>query len=59
MIIYDISVFSCQLPSPQDLFALLFLNLASGSTMATIISDDELFMYAERAKGKVVVLTGM
>jgi NAD(P)-dependent dehydrogenase (short-subunit alcohol dehydrogenase family) len=26
--------------------------------MTTIISDDELFTYAERAKGKVVVLTG-
>ncbi|KAF8487494.1 NAD(P)-binding protein [Russula ochroleuca] len=26
--------------------------------MTTIISDDELFKYAERAKGKVVVLTG-
>ena len=26
--------------------------------MTTIISDDELFAYAERAKGKVVVLTG-
>ncbi|KAH9980435.1 NAD(P)-binding protein [Russula compacta] len=26
--------------------------------MTTVISDDELFMYAERAKGKVVVLTG-
>jgi hypothetical protein len=26
--------------------------------MTTIISDDEVFMYAERAKGKVVVLTG-
>ncbi|KAI9445660.1 hypothetical protein BJY52DRAFT_1096974, partial [Lactarius psammicola] len=24
----------------------------------TVISDDELFVYAERAKGKVVVLTG-
>jgi len=27
--------------------------------MTTIVSDDELFAYAERAKGKVVVLTGM
>lgn len=26
--------------------------------MTTVISDDELFAYAERAKGKVVVLTG-
>ena len=26
--------------------------------MTTIISDDELFAYADRAKGKVVVLTG-
>jgi len=26
--------------------------------MATVISDEELFVYAERAKGKVVVLTG-
>lgn len=26
--------------------------------MTTVVSDDELFMYAERAKGKVVVLTG-
>jgi hypothetical protein len=26
--------------------------------MTTIISDDELFTYAERAKEKVVILTG-
>jgi len=26
--------------------------------MTTVISDDELFMYAERAEGKVVILTG-
>jgi hypothetical protein len=26
--------------------------------MTTIISDGELFTYADRAKGKVVVLTG-
>ena len=36
---------------PLSLLALIL-------TMTTIISDDELFMYAERAKGKVVVLTG-
>lgn len=45
-------------PVPYGHSSLAFHPLYRTLAMTTIISDDELFVYAERAKGKVVVLTG-